>query len=267
MGLIGAIRNQKQSWIKPNSIVWRIARLVRRLCITTGVLQWGTKSFEFWTLLMVILAIVRPKSIVELGSGRSTSYLAEYAMKKGIRYVSIEQNRFYATKIRRGLRNSFLDPCYLHHVPIDQDGWYKMERLKRVVNFPSELLYVDGPVGVVDWLGKGVRNCERSQKWLKEAAAMSKVIIVDDVQLRSNLEIFYRLISTSEKLSAIYLLYPANPYHVRKVPDVIAITTRTVPNVIAVAVESSFRESLIKVCSELKIEVLTDYSIDQCCEA
>lgn len=210
-----------------------------------GALQWGTKSFEFWTILMVLLALVRPKSIVELGSGRSTSYLTEYAMKEGIPFASIEQNRFYAARTKRGLRNSFLDDSYLHHVPTDDDGWYRAEELNRVVDFPCELLFVDGPVDI------GSRPTEQSSKWLAAASATSKVVIVDDVHSRSNLEMFYKLVAASStKLSPIYLSYNVDP----------------IPNVVAIAVESSSYDALSKVCSEIGIEFLSDYSVDRCSE-
>src|ERR687890_597800 len=97
----------ERGWAKARDLRQRTAHLKYKLLVQSGVRHWGTKSFEFWTLLSVLLTLVRPGSIVELGSGRSTSYLAEYAMKESVPYASIEQNRFYARKIKRGLRNSF----------------------------------------------------------------------------------------------------------------------------------------------------------------
>ncbi len=240
----------KQEWAKIDDLRSRIGRLRWRGLTWLAVRHWGTKSFEFWTLLSVLLALVRPKSIVELGSGRSTSYLTEYAMKEGVPYASIEQNRFYAAKIKRGLRNSFLSDCFLHHVPVAEDGWYEMEKLKRAVNFPCELLFVDGPVGRQEALGRGVRRCERSLRWLRAAVATSKIVIVDDVQRQSNLEMFHELLSTSERLSTLYL-----SYHVQEAP-----------NVIAIAVVSSAYDALIRVCAEINIKFFTDHSIAQCSE-
>jgi hypothetical protein len=209
--------------------------------IRTGVFQWGTKSFEFWTLLMVLLALVRPKSIVELGSGRSTSYLTEYAMKEGIPFASIEQNRFYVARNKRGLRNSFLSDGYLHYVPIDEDGWYKVEKLNRVVDFPCELLFVDGPT---EYGAQGSRLTKRASKWLAAASATSKVLIVDDVHRRSNLKMFNKLVARSGKLFPVYLSYGG--------------TVKRGPNVIGIALESSVYDALSKVCSEISIEFLKD---------
>jgi hypothetical protein len=224
-------------------------RLKKRFLVRVGVEQWGTKSFEFWTLLVVLLALVRPKSIVELGSGRSTSYLTEYAMKKGARYASIEQNAFYVAKIKRGLRNSFLGDRYVHHVPIARDGWYEAEALDRVAAFPCELLFVDGPAGPAA-LQRATRLNERSLRWLKAAAASSKVVIVDDVHRRSILTLFRELVPTTDRLSTLYLSYDVRP----------------IPNVIAIAVVPSAYAALTRLCAELGLPVFTEYSIGQCTE-
>jgi predicted O-methyltransferase YrrM len=214
----------------------------------SGAVQWGTKSFEFWTLLMVILAVERPKSIVEFGSGRSTSYLAEYAMKQGIPYASIEQNPVYARSVKRGLSNSFLDPRYLHHIPIAEDGWYEAEPLNRVVTAACELLFIDGPVGAQESIGKGVRSCERSDRWLAAAAATSTVLIVDDVHRRPNLEMFHALMSPLQHLRPMFL-----SYHVQRIP-----------NVLAIGIPSSSYDRIANICSEIKIAFFTEYSMEEC---
>src|SRR5260370_9461374 len=97
-------------------------------------------------------------------------------MKQDFPYASIEQNRVYARKIRRGLKNSFLDARYLHHVPLGEDGWYQLDELNRLVTDPCEFLFVDGPVGVQEAIGRGVPRCERSEKWLSGGPATSQVV-------------------------------------------------------------------------------------------
>jgi hypothetical protein len=236
-------RTQQNLWVADSAL----RRFQKWLFIRTGALQWGTKSFEFWTFLMVLLALVRPKSVVELGSGRSTSYLTEYAMKEGIPFASIEENRFYVARNRLGLRHGFLSDGYLHHVPTGDDGWYRVEELNRVVDFPCELLFVDGPT---EYFAPGSRTTERSLKWLAAASVTSKVLIVDDVDRRSNLEMFHKLVALSaRKLCPLYLSF-----------NVIREELR--PNVIAIAVEPPSYDVLGKVCSEIGIELLNDYSVD-----
>ena len=241
---------QRRGWLRDHSFLWWTRRHLRRAIFVSGAAQWGTKSFEFWTLLMVILALERPKSIVELGSGRSTSYLTEYAMKQGIAYASIEQNPVYARMIKRGLVNSFLDPRYLHHVPVAKDGWYEAEPLNRVVTAPCELLFIDGPVGAQESIGRGVRNCDRSNRWLAAAAATSKVLIVDDVHRRPNLEMFDALISGLPHLRPLFL-----SYHVQRIP-----------NVLAIGILSSSYDRIARMCSELGFSFSTEYSMDECSE-
>lgn len=229
----------------------RIVRLARRLVLKTATLHWGTKSFECWALLVALLAVVRPRGIVELGSGRSTSYLAEYARKEGVPCASIEQNRFYAARVRRGLRNSFLSARCVHHVPLAEDGWYDARRLRRAVPFPCDLLFVDGPVGVDEDLGPGRRGGERARAWLRDAAATSRVIIVDDVHRRANLELFQLLDAAAPERVRVYLRYHVQP----------------LPNVLAVSLPRQAWQRLAAALTALGIEVATEYDAAQCSEA
>jgi hypothetical protein len=107
-------------------------------------------------------------------------------MKEGVPFASIEQNRIYARRIKRGLRHSFLDDRYVHHVPVVGDGWYRQRDLDRLVSLPCECLFVDGPVGSQDALGSGERDGPRARAWLAAAAATAKLLIVDDVQRPAN---------------------------------------------------------------------------------
>jgi hypothetical protein len=50
---------------------------------SSDVKIWATKGVHFWTLLGAILLKVRPDSILELGGGRSTTVLADYAFAPG----------------------------------------------------------------------------------------------------------------------------------------------------------------------------------------
>lgn len=225
-------------------------RLARRAVLKTAALHWGTKSFECWTFLMALLALVRPRGIVELGSGRSTSYLTEYAMKAGVPFASVEQSWFHAVRIRHGLRHSFLSGRYVCHVPLAADGWYDGDRLRRAVDFACDCLFVDGPVGVDEDLGRGRRGGERAHAWLSAAAATSRVLIVDDVHRRANLELFQMLTETAPERAELYLRYSVQP----------------APNVLAVALPRPAREPLLAVCATLGIAVATSFSAAECSE-
>ena len=65
---------------------------------------WGTKGFQFWTFLSLLLLKSNCSRILELGSGRSTITLAEYARSRGASLISIETNRRWFNKARFELR-------------------------------------------------------------------------------------------------------------------------------------------------------------------
>jgi hypothetical protein len=239
--------NARPAWTSRN----RIVRLARRAVLKTATLHWGTKSFECWVLLCAVLSRVRPRGVVELGSGRSTSYLAEYAVKANVPFASIEQNWFYAIKIRRGLRNSLLPARFVHHVPLAPDGWYDGARLHRIVDFACDCLFVDGPVGVDEDLGNGRRAGARAQAWLRQAAATSRVIIVDDVHRRANLELLQQLVATAPDRAPLFMRYHVQP----------------VPNVLAIAVPRPELAALTGVCAALRLPIATEYSAAECSEA
>ena len=44
---------------------------------------WGTKGFEFWTFLSVLLRAARPRAVLEVGCGRSSTFFADYAYACG----------------------------------------------------------------------------------------------------------------------------------------------------------------------------------------
>jgi hypothetical protein len=214
--------------------------VVRRL-LRSGLLTWGTKSFEFWTLLMVALRVTEPASIVELGSGRSTSYLAEYAGKTGVPFVSIEQSRAYTRKVRRGLRSSFLGSGYVRHVPLDDDGWYRQDALDRAVSGPCELLFVDGPVGEQERLGHGERTTARALDWLRATAAHASLVVVDDVHRPENLLILAAILEAQPALTPRYLHYEPAP---------------GMANILALCSSEDALARIGEIASELRIDLL-----------
>jgi predicted O-methyltransferase YrrM len=187
----------------------RVQGHVRKGLQSVGVQTWGTKSFEFWTLLSAALWIVRPRSILELGSGRSTSYLGDYAQKEAARFVSIEQNRGFARRVRIALRAGFVDPACVQHVAV-RDGWYDLERVREVAPRPCELLFVDGPVGEQESLGSARRGDEAATSWLLELAAETRAIVVDDLQRPENVVVADQLVAAANA-EPLYLDYAPQP--------------------------------------------------------
>lgn len=122
-------------------------RVLKTLINALGRPMWSTKSYEFWVFLMVFLHVARPAAIVEFGSGRSTSFLAEYAGKTGAVFVSYEQDKKFSAIVRRGLRIANLPDRYVVHCPI-KDDWYDLDIVRVQSEVPIEMVFIDGPGGV-----------------------------------------------------------------------------------------------------------------------
>lgn len=138
---------------------------------------WGAKDHKFWCLLSTLLIKCKPKSILELGAGRSTTFFADYADAEGIDFASIEESPHWYAEIHRDLRFMFLSGKYIKHVPLDHaTRWYDKELFENAVEFNRyDLVMIDGPSGV------GMRSSLSNQN-LDMALRDARMIIVDDTQ-------------------------------------------------------------------------------------
>jgi predicted O-methyltransferase YrrM len=226
------------------TVAERVAGRARRRLQPLGVQAWGTKSFEFWTLLAATLWIVRPRSILELGGGRSTSYLGDYAQKEGAAFVSVEQSRGFARRTRTALRAGLVDPRCVHHVPV-RGGWYDLERVRRIAPEPCELLFVDGPVGEQESLGSASRTHDEAVAWLGSIAASARAVVVDDLQRPANLSVADRLAAAAGAVP-FYLDYAPEP---------------GARNVAMVAVEAGAADALRAACAAAGVGVYEDLTL------
>lgn len=138
---------------------------------------WGAKDHKFWCLLSSLLISCKPRSILELGAGRSTTFFADYADAEGIDFASIEESPHWYAEIHRDLRFMFLSGKYIKHVPLDHaTRWYDKELFENAVEFNRyDLVMIDGPSGV------GMRSSLSNQN-LDMALRDARMIIVDDTQ-------------------------------------------------------------------------------------
>lgn len=148
---------------------------------------WATKGPEFWALLSAILLKTRPETILELGGGRSTTFLADYAWRNEKRLISFEQSEDWYRKIREDLRCMGILRAMVHHLPLDDSSrphWYSYEKAKRLIGRATwDLLFIDGPQR------NGRRNI-RGQELLRGAATEARMIVVDDVHRFYNMDQF-----------------------------------------------------------------------------
>ncbi|MBA3519429.1 MAG: class I SAM-dependent methyltransferase [Rhizobiales bacterium] len=174
----------------------------------SNMLIWGTKGVPFWALLGAILVKARPESILELGSGRSTTFLADYAFRAGVRCVSIEQSGIWHRKVTNDLRFMNVIGNYVHHVPVSRaaggQAWYDLEKMERLIRSQAfDLVFVDGPQG-------GARRSRSGQALLRRAARNSRLIIVDDVHRPYNLAFFNELAARFPEDGRFFYRYKNN---------------------------------------------------------
>jgi predicted O-methyltransferase YrrM len=146
---------------------------------------WATKSHEFWVLLGALLHRLKPESILEFGSGRSSIYLSEYASKQKKCYVSIDNNEKWAMVHRLIARYGSIENDFFHFISLDSKGYYDENEVRKVISKPPDFVFLDGP------------NQDRSglmqHKYTLGLCEQADVIIIDDLQWRSvfdQMEIF-----------------------------------------------------------------------------
>lgn len=155
-----------------------------------GLFTWPTKSYEVWMLLQSLLYLIRPKVLVEFGSGRSTYYLSEYAFKYHATLVSFEQHRFYYHKINKGLELSFLPTGVVKHAPLHR-GWYDLNKVLKHLEMidPIDFFFYDGPATP----SGGDRSAECFFEHIVPRLKNVKLMIVDDIHREKENHIASRL--------------------------------------------------------------------------
>lgn len=170
---------------------------------------WGTKGIAFWTLLGAVLLRAQPRSILELGGGRSTTVLADYAFRADIPCVTIEQSPIWRKKILNDLKFLHIGGAAVHHVPIvTRPGttfpWYDQAKVERIIAGRAfDCVFVDGPQG------NARRNAD-GMLIIRQAARKARLLIVDDLHRPYNLNFFYDLAERCPPEGRFFLSYGGN---------------------------------------------------------
>jgi hypothetical protein len=109
---------------------------------------WGTKGFEFWLLLSVLLQRIRPKALLELGCGRSSTFFADYAYALDAAYIGIENDARWVEKTELDIHLLGFGRRHIEHIPLAADGsWYDLEEFSRVTTKLGQFdfAFIDGP--------------------------------------------------------------------------------------------------------------------------
>ena len=129
------------------------------------------------------LSELKPSCVLELGGGRSTLFLAEYAMGgRGERlHYTIEHDARWVSKL-----NWNLQEAHMHHfskilyAPIVND-WYDINYIRSQIPEKIDMLFIDGPPG-------DSRKSPRGQQFIDELVESNelKLVVIDDTHREEN---------------------------------------------------------------------------------
>ncbi len=165
---------------------------INALLFKTGIrYSLGETTGEFfWIVLQLLLHEVKPKCLLEFGSGRSSYYLAEYAKYSGATFLSFEQSRSFMYRTMLGFRLALLPTtAHLRHLPVSgkhegyrEDVFYRIVQKDLRDGQKADFVFVDGPVGDE---GRALHFF----KPFESSFGDIKLAIVDDVHRPNSLEV------------------------------------------------------------------------------
>lgn len=145
---------------------------------------WGTKGFEFWTFLSLLLLRAGSQRILELGSGRSTVSFAEYAKFAKAELVSIETSAEWFKKAQHELHFIGLPSDAVKYTEVDANsGWYCLEQFRSHVKGHFDCVLIDAPNNDRGD-SRGMRDSVNAISELRELCQGSELVLIDDVHRR-----------------------------------------------------------------------------------
>ena len=102
--------------------------------------QWAIED-EFAEYLYNRVQELDPKTIIELGSGRSTEVICSALEGREFKITSVDSNREFMERTKENVNSKNVEFVYAPIV----DGWYDKTNIPK----SCDLLFVDGPVGSI----------------------------------------------------------------------------------------------------------------------
>ena len=136
----------------------------------------GAMSFAGCYALAELLAELRPRSILEIGPGRSSLILLNYAQHCGAVYRGLDARGQHHEFFRQIATDAGFEPKYVLACGL-HNGWYDMAQANELIGTEAyELIVVDGPWEV--WM----RAVRAARVLLRAAAASGTAWIIDDAE-------------------------------------------------------------------------------------
>jgi hypothetical protein len=170
---------------------------------------WGTKGFEFWTFLSLLLLSSRCQRILELGSGRSTITFAEYAKHRGAHFTSLETSRKWYNKGKFELQFINLPTSSLKLIELDRStGWYRLDQFRSLIRpiEPIDCILIDAP-NRKNGDSAGVRDASIALETLRACCAGADVVLIDDAHRRHVFATIAPTLAEPEKYETYFFDY------------------------------------------------------------
>ena len=180
---------------------------------------WGTKGFQFWTFLSLLLQASRPQRLLELGSGRSTLTFAEYALFAGAEFISLETSREWYHRTFLELHFTNLRTKYLQHIELDRTtGWYVLDQFHAAISqlIPVECILIDAPNDATG-NSNGLRDTSIAIGRLKSVCSAADLIFIDDVHRRHVFATIEPMLSSIEDYDLYFFGYRVIPAHMNSI--------------------------------------------------
>ena len=176
---------------------------------------WGTKGFQFWTFLSLLLTTSNCSRILELGSGRSTITLAEYAHFRKVKFISIETSPRWFNKTRFELRWLGVSDSPVRLLEWDPTAtWYKIEQFRKTVGDEGsfDFAFIDGP-NERNGKSRGIRDNALALAEIRRCIYDADIVIVDDVHRRHILDSVDAMLGDPDKYEKSFYDYSVIASH------------------------------------------------------
>jgi hypothetical protein len=190
---------------------------------------WGTKGFEFWTFLSLLLKEAKPKAILELGCGRSSVFFADYAYAHGASYVGIENDLRWFNKTTQDIDLLGFGKRHIAHVPLAADAsWYDHGAFSAatrnpggfdfaLIDAPNEKRFFDTEENVAQYFQPGDGNpfAHRDDPTglaaIRSVTGGCEVLLVDDVHKNHVFRTVERMLDDPAAYEKYYFIYYPHP--------------------------------------------------------
>lgn len=161
----------------------------------------GAIDFKLAYLLLRLLKDFKFKKIIEFGAGQSTYIIHDYLSVNNINAFTIENNKFWYSKIQKEIKNRNHQVIHselleIKNTELDNFYWYNSNDLPKNNRF--DFFLIDGPLGTKKYSRVGFID------FFLENKSTDFIIVMDDLQRVGELQTFIFLLKKLETKNIKY---------------------------------------------------------------